>query len=40
MAVRSYFAPKVDIPRSLYIGLGIASVALILALWCLLTCKT
>ena len=37
MALRSYFAPKVDIPRPLYIGLGVASVALILALWCLLT---
>lgn len=34
---RSYFAPKVDIPRPLYVSLGIASVAVVLGLWCLLT---
>jgi NitT/TauT family transport system permease protein len=34
---RSYFAPKVEIPRPLYVSLGIASVALVLGLWCLLT---
>ncbi|MBI1217643.1 MAG: ABC transporter permease subunit [Rhodobacteraceae bacterium] len=37
MATRSYFAPKVEIPRPLYIGLGLASVGVIFALWCLLT---
>ncbi len=37
MAIRSVLAPKVEIPRSLYLGLGAASVAVILALWCLLT---
>lgn len=31
------FAPKVDIPRPVYLGLGTASVAVLLALWCLIT---
>ena len=37
MGLRAYFAPKVDIPRPLYVGLGVTSVGLILALWCLLS---
>ncbi|WP_127900594.1 ABC transporter permease [Solirhodobacter olei] len=34
---QNYFAPKVEIPRPLYVSLGIASVAVVFGLWCLLT---
>ncbi len=37
MSAKSYFAPKVDIPRPLYVGLGLSSVAFILLIWCVLT---
>lgn len=37
MGTRSYFAPKVEIPRRLYASLGVVSVGLIFALWCLLS---
>ncbi|MDE3240650.1 MAG: ABC transporter permease [Paracoccaceae bacterium] len=37
MANRSIFAPKEDIPRGLYILLGLSSVAIIFGLWCVLT---
>jgi len=37
MASSNIFAPKVDIPRPIYLGLGIVTVALFLGLWCLLT---
>ena len=34
---RSVFAPKVEIPTGLYLGLGAATVLSVLALWCVLT---
>lgn len=37
MATRSVLAPKVEIPRPLYMGLGVISVGILLALWCLLS---
>jgi len=37
MVSNNLFAPKVDIPRPTYVGLGVTTVALVLGLWCLLT---
>ncbi|TMV62716.1 ABC transporter permease, partial [Thioclava sp. BHET1] len=37
MGSRTLFAPKVDLPRPVYLSFSLLSVALVMALWCLLT---
>ncbi|MDJ0933508.1 ABC transporter permease subunit [Breoghania sp.] len=37
MNIASLLSPKTEIPRSLYVGLSVASVLAVLCLWCLLT---